>query len=90
MKNKAISLLGLVLIAGMTWAVAGGATSDKKAPAATEKNAITAGENDQCQRPSAECPKNMSSENETSEVGANSMEGQDISRANGTIPRNTT
>lgn len=44
-------------MAGLTWAAADGVKSDKKTPAATEKNAITAGENDHCQRPSAECPK---------------------------------
>ncbi len=81
MKNNAKSLLGLVLIAGLTWAVAGGIKSDKKTPAAIEKNAISASENDHCQRPTAECPKNMGAGEETSEVESNSMDGQGMHSA---------
>ena len=57
MKNKAKSLLGLVLVVGLTWAVADAVKSDKSTARPVEKSAISAGENDQCKRPVADCAK---------------------------------
>lgn len=80
-------LAGLVLIGGLSWALAEGAKSTKAEATGTEKNAISVSDDEHCKKPMADCAKHDGAGEEKTSGAANSSSDAKESVSEADCPR---